>query len=265
MKQELIVKNKSQLFKSPDIAIEKFSDSKYEAKIVGDVVEFESVLALRRDVFKNELTGVKHKNLYADFDDFDPKCIHLLVTERATRLAVGTYRLNSFRNAGSLGGFYASQEFCLEDLPPEMLERSVEIGRACIVRKHRNSRVLFLLWKLLAAYMESENCRYLFGCCSVFTQDPQIAANVLAKLKADGHVHESMTLRPRPEVAIIRDGLCGDPSAAEIPPLVNIYMRIGAKVCGKPAIDPDLKTVDYFVVFDLEEINRKYRKMFFGG
>ena len=88
--------------------------------------------------------------------------------------------------------------------------------------------------------------------------------DVLAKLAEDGHVDESVVLRPQPALEIITDDLVGDPSSAEIPPLVNIYMRIGARVWGLPAVDRDLKTVDYFVVFDLDEINRKYRKMFFG-
>jgi len=256
------VKNRKQLFKSSEMAIETFSDSRYRAKIVEELSEFESVLRLRRDVFKNELTGDKANGLYSDFDDYDPKCIHLIVTEKDTGLAVGTYRLNSFN--GSVEGFYASSEFQLDKLPYEMLAKSVELGRACIAREHRNSRVLFLLWRVLAGFMEASGCRYLFGCCSIFTQEPQVAADVFAKLRADGHVDQSLHIFPQPDVTILSDDLTGDAAAAEIPPLVNIYMRIGARVYGEPAIDRRMKTVDYFVVFDLDEINRKYRKMFFA-
>ena len=259
------VKNKKELFTLPETAVETYSDSKYEAKLVETKDEFEKVLRLRRDVFRGELSNDQNAELYSDLDSYDARCVHLLVTEKATGLTVGTYRLNTYKNAGSVEGFYASTEFCLEALPLEMLERSAEIGRACIAREHRNSRVLFLLWRLLAAHMEASECRYLFGCCSVFTQDAQIAANVLAKLTNDGHVDETIDVTPRPGLAILNDELVGDSSSARIPPLVNIYMRIGAKVCGEPAIDRDFKTVDYFVVFDLKEINKKYRKMFFGS
>ena len=112
--------------------------------------------------------------------------------------------------------------------------------------------------------MEASGCRYLFGCCSVFTQDGEVAADVFAKLNNDGHVDKSISVRPQPENVIIPPEYESDGVGAEIPPLVNIYMRIGAKVVGEPAIDREMKTVDYFVIFDLEEINRKYRKMFFG-
>lgn len=261
---EINVKNAKTLFSAPAVPVEAVSDSKYEAKFVETPDQFESVMRLRRDVFHKELGGAAGALLFSDLDEYDAKCLHLLVVDKVTGSAVGTYRLNSFQNAGSEKGFYASQEFCLERLPSEMLERSVELGRACIAKDHRNSRVLYLLWRLLATYMESNGCRYLFGCCSVFTQDPHVAADVLAKLSGDGHIDESIDIRPRPDKAIIPVDYTPNGKNAQIPPLVNIYLRIGAKVCGEPAIDRDFKTVDYFVVFDLEEINRKYRKMFFG-
>ena len=50
----------------------------------------------------------------------------------------------------------------------------------------------------------------------------------------------------------------------ELPPLVRIYLRVGCKVCGEPAVDREMRTVDYFVVFDLENLGRKYFKLFFG-
>lgn len=259
----VVVRNKKGLFRSPDLEVETFSDSKYEAKIVATRVEFEEVMRLRRDVFKNELGGENEGRTFADYDAYDARCFHLLVSEKESGNAVGTYRLNLFN--GNRDDFYASNEFCLDRLPNEMLENAVELGRACIARDHRNSRVLFLLWRVMAAFMESTGNRFLFGCCSVFTQDPETAADVLEKLRSGGHVDDSIDVRPQPENKVLPDSYEPNPDQASIPPLVNIYMRIGAKVCGEPAIDREMRTVDYFVVFDLEEINRKYRKMFFGG
>jgi putative hemolysin len=39
-------------------------------------------------------------------------------------------------------------------------------------------------------------------------------------------------------------------------------LRIGAKVCGPPMIDREFGTIDFFVVFDSERLNEKYRRMF---
>lgn len=243
------------------------SESRYLAKMVETSEEFAAVLSLRSDVFKRELAGAEPGTFTNefDFDEYDLRCEHIIVQEKETGEAVGTYRLNSLESAGSTDGFYASQEFSIEDLPVEVLVEAVELGRACIAKDHRNSRVLFLLWKVLANYLVERRKRYLFGCCSIFTQDARKAAKVLEQLKQEGHIHPELEVWPRPNHWILPSGF--DPSGeapVELPPLVNIYLRIGAKVCGEPAIDRDMKTVDYFVVFDLDTINPKYRKMFFG-
>lgn len=243
------------------------SESRYVAKMVETSEEFAAVLSLRSDVFKRELAGAEPGTFANefDFDEYDLRCEHIIVQEKKTGEAVGTYRLNSLESAGSPDGFYASQEFSVEDLPGEVLAQAVELGRACIAKDHRNSRVLFLLWKVLANYLVERRKRYLFGCCSIFTQEGRKAAKVLEQLRLDGHIHSELAVGPRPDKKIIPAGF--DPSGeeqVELPPLVNIYLRIGAKVCGEPAIDRDMKTIDYFVVFDLDSINPKYRKMFFG-
>jgi putative hemolysin len=62
--------------------------------------------------------------------------------------------------ADSRGGFYSEQEFDLGMLPPSVIASSVEIGRACIAREHRNGRVLHLLWRGLATYLVwNPHCR----------------------------------------------------------------------------------------------------------
>lgn len=49
---------------------------------------------------------------------------------------------------------YTSDEFDLSGLPDELLNESIELGRACIAKEHRNSRVLYLLWKGIAEFMK---------------------------------------------------------------------------------------------------------------
>ncbi|QQS41016.1 MAG: GNAT family N-acetyltransferase [Acidobacteriota bacterium] len=244
------------------------SDGRFIAKMVETPDELGAVLRLRRDVFRKELAGsdAPAGPGVSDLEELDLRCEHLIVTEKATGRAVGTYRLNSFETAMSASGFYASNEFHLESVPPGVLERSVELGRACIAKDHRNSRVLFLLWKVLAGYLVARGKRYLFGCCSVFIQDERISAKLMQQLEMTGCLHPSIAVRPREELRIVPAGF--DPSAMaplELPALLNIYLRIGCKVCGEPAVDREMRTVDFFVVFDLECIKPRYRRMFFGG
>ena len=51
----------------------------------------------------------------------------------------------------------------------------------------------------------------------------------------------------------------------ELPKLFHTYLRIGAKVCGEPAIDREFKTIDFFVLFDVETIEERYYQMFFSS
>ncbi len=248
-----------------ETGIKEISDEKYVAKMVENSSELDAVLRLRFEVFKKELSTEKTSARGRDFDKYDLSCGHIIVTEIESRKVIGTYRLNTIEGAKNAEGFYAYNEFSIEDFPDNVLSESVELGRACIAKDHRNSRVLFLLWRVLARFLEENKKRYLFGCCSVFTQDGELAANILHQFKTKGHLHETISIKPREEKICIPRGFVPDNSEEiELPSLVNIYLRIGAKVCGEPAIDRDFKTIDYFVIFDLLEINRRYRKLFFS-
>ena len=41
-----------------------------------------------------------------------------------------------------------------------------------------------------------------------------------------------------------------------------MYLRLGAKVCGPPMVDGDFGTIDFFVVFDVQTMSDRYRRMF---
>jgi putative hemolysin len=227
--------------------------------------DIESALQLRFDVFNVEIARQKPTNNIEnlEFDEFDAHCRHLIVIENKTGKTVGTYRLNTIETAEKIEGFYSFSEFCLEDLPSEVLSQSVEIGRACISREHRNTKVLFLLWKGLADFLSANNKRYLFGCTSIFSVNPRIGCEAYKLLLNKGFLHKSLRISPRKNHIIIDEKPINS-EKPEIPSLFNMYLKIGAKICGYPTIDPIFKTTDFFVIFDVETLNEKYRKMFFN-
>jgi putative hemolysin len=241
------------------------SDERYTVRLARTRREVESALALRYKVFKAEIGREDSSpgQPQIEFDEFDFKCSHLIVIERATGTTVGTYRIMSFEKASSPFGFYSSNEFTIEDLPREVLASGMEIGRACIAPEHRNTKVLFLMWKTLARYLELTGKRYFFGCCSIFSTEPTVGQTAMSQLVADGHTHKSIQVKPRANGIDIVDEPDFDAIATQLPPLFNMYLRIGAKVCGPPMIDHAFGTIDFFVVFDLTEMTPKYRKMFF--
>jgi putative hemolysin len=230
--------------------------------------ELDAVLRLRFEVFNLELgEGLDSSFLTRrDEDEFDATSHHLLVVERAGGRAVGTYRLRTSEADVESRGFYSAGEFNLACLPPQVAGESVEIGRACIAREHRNTQVLFLLWRGLAAYLGHNRKRYFFGCCSLAGTDAREGLRLLDYLERGGHMHPTFYVPPRAGFECDGDAVetrgGGEPS---IPKLFRSYLRFGARVCGPPALDRAFKTTDFFVVFDAEEMEAKTRRLFFEG
>ncbi len=242
----------------------KTAEGRYRTKIAQTAAEIESALRLRYEVFNLELAAATNpeSNLELDFDAYDTQCKHLLVLDTFNGKTVGTYRLNSIETAVDASGFYAFNEFSIEDLPDEILNRSVEVGRACIAREYRNSKVLFLLWKSLIDYLRFSQKRYFFGCCSIFTQDCELGAKIYQHFERENLIHENLCVRPRAARAFPVEGIFTEAEQIELPSLFNLYLKIGTKICGKPTIDREFGTIDFFVIFDIEQMTEKYRKMF---
>ncbi|MBK9155378.1 MAG: GNAT family N-acetyltransferase [Chloracidobacterium sp.] len=237
-------------------------DARYKVRFAENASEIVSALRLRHEVFKKELSnGSQYSGTGIEFDSYDLVCQHLIVIAKDTGETIGTYRLNSAKDEHSASALYSATEFTIEDLPTDVLRNGIEIGRACIAREHRNTRVLFLLWKALLEHIERKGKRYYFGCCSIFSQDVEIGRSAFQQLGRDGALHGRFNVQPR------RNGI--DPGSGasaktkiELPPLFNMYLRLGAKVCGPPMIDQEFGTIDFFVFFDVRDLNEKYRRMF---
>lgn len=254
----------------------RFSDSlppsemregKYLVRFVRSREELDAVLKLRFDVFNLELGEGLESSFQTgrDLDEYDLMCHHLIVIEEATDNVVGTYRLQTGAMAAAAKGFYSATEFDLSHLPVEVLEDSIELGRACIAKPYRNTQVLFLLWKGLASYIAFNRKRFLFGCCSLTSQDAREGKLTMELLEREGYLHERFRVSPNPEVECFpADFTVQVPFEVKLPRLFRTYLRFGAKVCGEPAIDRAFKTIDFFVLFDLFGMDREMQQMFFG-
>jgi putative hemolysin len=54
------------------------------------------------------------------------------------------------------------------------------------------------------------------------------------------------------------------PKRTVIPPLLKGYLRLGAWVCGQPAIDVDFGVADLFVLLGLDRVDQRYLSYFLG-
>jgi putative hemolysin len=246
----------------------RIRQGRYELRFARTQEELDDILHLRFNVFNVELgEGLQASFLTRrDEDLFDGACHHLLVEDMASSEIVGTYRMQTWEMALGAMGFYSAGEFALESLPREVLRCGVEVGRACIVREHRGRKVLFLLWKGLAAYLMHFGKRYLFGCCSLSTQDPRAGIALYRKLEQWGRLDPDLRVEPRPGYRCACDEPRGAPvdgPELEVPPLFGTYLRYGATVCSPPAIDRDFRTIDYFVVLDVTRLDPGTFRAFF--
>ncbi len=241
-------------------------DGRYRMRFLRDRGELEGVLRLRFEVFNLELREGLEVSYETglDQDEYDGYCHHLVVEDAVKNEIVGTYRLQTNEMACAGRGFYSAVVFDLSAIGEDVLGESVELGRACIDKAHRNTQVLYLLWKGLAGYMTHNRKRYLFGCCSLTSQDPDEGYLINDLLERGGHQHARIRLRPRPGFECYpADYRVADERAVILPKLFRTYLRFGVRVCGAPAIDRQFKTIDYFVVFDLNEMDDQMRRMFF--
>jgi putative hemolysin len=239
---------------------------RYAVRFARTRAELDAVLKLRFEVFNLELGEGLSASFQTgrDLDEFDEFCHHLLVEDTKQGRIVGAYRMQTSAMAAAGRGFYSAKEFDLTQMPIAILAEAAELGRACIAKAHRNTTVLFLLWKGLAAYLEHNRKRYLFGCCSLTSQEAAEGARVLAAIKRQGQLHPQLFLPALPGYECgAREFLLAEPPETYIPKLFRTYLRFGAKVCSTPALDRQFKTIDFLVIFDLAELAAPYRQMFF--
>jgi putative hemolysin len=229
---------------------------RYALRFASSHDDLRKVQRLRFEVFNLELSEGLDESYQTglDIDAYDARCHHLMVCDEATGEVVGTYRLMT-SELSSREQLYTASEFDLSGMPETVVRNGVEVGRACVARAHRNGRVLQLLWRGIARYLDWNDKRYVFGCCSVPTLDASEIAGVSLKLAREGHLHARVLAPVLPHMrGFVDDDTVVVREASALPPLFVSYLRLGAKVCGGPALDRAFCVTDYLVLLDLRDV-----------
>ena len=240
---------------------EPIGTGRYQARLAESIAERDAACRLRFKVFNIELdSGLQSSySTGLDQDQFDLFCDHLIVEDRQKGAIVGTYRMQSGADAARNLGYYSAQEFCFE--PYEIIRSQVlELGRASIDSEHRTSEVLSLLWRGIAAYSRLHDLRYLVGCSSLTTGDPQAGWAVNEQLAA--FLCEPV-YRTHPTAAYAMPRFCALPlEVPKVPKLLRTYIGVGARICSAPAWDREFGTIDYLTLLDLENLTPAARNRF---
>jgi len=223
--------------------------------------ELREAQRLRYRVFAEEMGAHLNGPSGLDVDAFDAYCDHLLVRDANTLKVVGTYRVLPPHQAARIGKLYAESEFDISRLA-HLRDKMVEVGRSCVHPDYRSGSVIMSLWGGLAGYMMQHGYETMLGCASVPMGDGgHYAANLYCTLREQAMV--APEYRAFPHTPLPVDELATGAHAAP-PPLVKGYLRLGAKICGAPAWDPDFNVADFLTLFRLSDINDRYARHFLG-
>ncbi|MFQ6689238.1 GNAT family N-acetyltransferase [Bordetella pertussis] len=222
--------------------------------------EVEQIQRLRYDVFTEDMGAVfPQAQDGVEQDRFDQWCEHLMVRELDTGRVVGTYRILTPEKAREAGGYYSESEFDLSGLGA-LREQLVEVGRSCTHADYRNGAVIMLLWSGLAEYLRRGGYEYVLGCASVSLRDDGVTAAEVWRNVAR-HLDDPALPRVRPLHRYPIERL-NSTLPARVPPLIKGYLKLGAKVCGEPAWDPDFNAADFPVLLSMAGMDERYRRHF---
>ncbi len=229
--------------------------------------EVAQVQRLRFKVFALEMGArLDSKVVGHDIDLFDSYCEHLLVRDRVSQEVVGTYRLLTPAQARRVGSTYSDLEFDLTRLR-NLRERMVELGRSCVHPNYRQGGVIMALWGALAAFMERNRLDTMIGCASIpmlhnGVLSGDAAASIWRQLKQNHLAPIEDQVHPRLPLPVDRLDASLD---VEPPALIKGYLRLGAKILGAPAWDPDFNTADLPMLMRIHDLPARYRRHFLGA
>lgn len=222
--------------------------------------ELYAALKMRHDIFLEELLK-KRRRSGMDMDKFDKLCDHLIIIDKRTNTMIGTYRLQSSLFTKK---WYTATEFHMKHIK-KLPGTKLELGRACVHPDHRNGVTIALLWEGITAYIEASGTNYLFGCSSIKTTNRDEIKQIYYYLNQNNHLSHEHRVRPRGKYLVpgMRRQLRAQPQAEimanvtmkdMIPSLLASYLRVGAKVCGSPALDRNFKCIDFLTLLDVSSL-----------
>jgi putative hemolysin len=140
----------------------------------------------------------------------------------------------------------------------------VELGRSCVHPDWRSGGVILALWAALAEFMHRNELDTMIGCASIpmwhqGVTSGDAAASIWRQLSATHMAPIQYHVQPRLPLPIERLDASVD---VEPPALIRGYLRLGARVLGAPAWDPDFNTADLPMLMRVADLPARYRRHF---
>ncbi len=230
--------------------------------VAKDAETIRAAQALRYRVFAEEMGARLHTlEPGLDVDEIDAWCDHLVVYDNQCAKVIGCTRLLRDDRAARLGRFYSEGEFHLDGILA-LPGRFLEIGRTCVDSSYRGGVVIASLWSGLAEYALGHGFDYLMGCASISPGPSGFAVEaVYRNIGPEQRGSASLGVTPKHPVPAWKR--CQRDESG-IPPLLQAYLRLGARICGEPCWDEDFNVMDVFILLKLEQLKDRYERHFIG-
>ena len=128
---------------------------------------------------------------------------------------------------------------------------------------HRSGAVITALWGGVARYVLDRGATHLAGCASVPLADGGATAAGVWELVRSRHLAPA-TLRVVPHLPFDVERPT-PPERLVVPPLLRAYLKLGARVCGRPAYDPAFGTADLYVLLAMADVPARVLDRLLGG
>jgi len=219
-----------------------------------------------------------------DLDDFDAYYHHLFLWDDIKKTIVGAYRMGLgseiFTRYG-IDGFYLQDLFRFEPELFGMMEQSIEMGRAYIVKEYQQKPMpLFLLWKgIVHTTLRHPDHKYLIGGVSISNQFSNFSKSLMIEFMKSNYwdPYVAQYIRPKKEFKVklndadkdfVFDETKADlnkfdklidevePGNLRLPVLIKKYIKQNAKVIAfnvDPLFNNAVDGLMYIKIADLPE------------
>jgi putative hemolysin len=136
-------------------------------------------------------------NLPLDLDEYDYHYHHLILWDKEKEELAGAYRLalgdEVFMQYG-IKGFYTSTLFKIDKELHPLFKKSLEMGRAFIVKGHQQKPLpLFLLWKgIIQTMVRNPDLEYIIGNASISNRFSKFGKSLIVKYLLNNFGDEDM-------------------------------------------------------------------------
>ncbi len=236
---------------------------------------------LREVTFRDVGEGT---NNAIDLDSFDNYYQHLFLWDREANLLVGAYRMgigkDIYKQYG-ISGFYIHTLFRFEPELFSMMEQTIEMGRAFIIKEYQQKPMpLFLLWKgIVHVTLRYPDHKYLLGGVSISEQFSDFSKSLMIEFMKS-HYYDpyiAQYVHPKKEYKVklkdadkdfVFDAAKADmqkfdkvideiePGALRIPVLIKKYVKQNARVIAfnvDPKFNNSVDGLMYIKVSDIPE------------